>query len=248
MDEPQLDLSIVEINRIVGFIGYGRPNAPVWFVGIEEGLGDMSSSEAVRNLKARASFETIMDLRHAHHSRLWEKGAPIDWDKSPPKTQVWQYMSKIMRACSGHSDCCSNLDAAKDYVKMRLGRSNDKIGQTFLTEISPIPAANGKDKQWIDFFRKRDPELDRRMGERKNVLRALIKGNRHSLVICYGSRKKEFGDLLGVEWELICPRVFKARGNRHLLLPFFGFGQIGHPLIMDLFESGLLDMNEPSRV
>jgi hypothetical protein len=242
MDGPEPSLSIAEINRILGFIGYGRPDAPVWFVGLEEGLGDMNSGEAIRNLEARTSFESVMDLREAHHSRLCEKGSPIDWDISPPKTQVWQYMGKIMRGCNGHTDCCSNLEAAKEYVKMRLGRSDHDIGQTFLTELSPIPAANGKDKQWIDFLRKIDPGLDRKMGKRKEALQILTKGNPEALVICYGDRKKQFGDLLGIEWELVRPRVFKARGHRHLLLPFFGNGQISHTLILDLFKSGLLNM------
>ncbi len=246
MDVHQPSLSVAEINRIVGFIGYGRPDAPVWFVGLEEGLGDMSSAEAVKNLEARASFESVMDLRLAHHSRLWEKGSQINWDISPPKTQVWQYMGKIMRACNGQTDCCSNLESAKGYVKMRLGRSDHAIGQTFLTELSPIPAANGKDKQWIDFLRKREPEINRKIGERRATLQALVRENPNALVICYGNRKKEFGELLGIEWELIPPGVFKARGKRHLLLPFFGNGQISHQLILDLFKSGFLNMDERS--
>jgi hypothetical protein len=51
--KPQLHLSAEEIGRIVTFLGYGPTSAPVWFVGFEEGLGDMTSADTVRNLKAR---------------------------------------------------------------------------------------------------------------------------------------------------------------------------------------------------
>jgi hypothetical protein len=249
MEKLELNLSAPEIEKIVGFLGYGRPDAPVWFIGLEEGLGNMSSAEAVNNLKVRASFEAVMDLRRAHNSRLWEKGSLIDWDKNPPNTQVWQYMGKIMRACNQHMDCCSNLKAAKDYVKLRLGRSDSNVGQTFLTELSPIPAANGKDKRWTHFFKQSYPGLEGQIEKRKKELKTLIKANPHPLIICYGSRNegsrnKDFGDLLDVEWDSIRPRVFQARGHRHLLLPFFCCGQIGHPLILDLLKSGLLNLGE----
>jgi hypothetical protein len=52
------DLSIEEVEGIVRFLGYGRPSAPVWFIGLEEGLGKMNSEDDRKNLKARASFET----------------------------------------------------------------------------------------------------------------------------------------------------------------------------------------------
>jgi hypothetical protein len=91
----RVDLTSEEIQKIVGFAGYGRPDAPVWFLGLEEGLGDMSSAEAIKNLKERLRFDEVMDLRCAHHKRLWENGSPIDWGVSgqtkqfPNESLVW---------------------------------------------------------------------------------------------------------------------------------------------------------------
>ena len=96
----QPELSAEEVGRIVNFLGYGRPSAPVWFMGIEEGLGNMNSQDISANLKARASFENTMDLREAH-MRLRERGRPIDIENQPPSTQVWQWMAKIMLARQG---------------------------------------------------------------------------------------------------------------------------------------------------
>lgn len=52
----QLDLSSDEVDRIIGFLGYGRVSAPVGFIGLEEGLGRRNDLDAVPNLKARASL------------------------------------------------------------------------------------------------------------------------------------------------------------------------------------------------
>jgi hypothetical protein len=235
-------LSQEEIDRVVSFTGYGRIDAPVWFIGLEEGLGEMSSADTLANLKVRGSFENVMDLRSAHHLRLNEGGSPINWDKRPPKTQVWLYMAKIMRALNNQEDACSNLNAARQYVQTRLGRSKSGIGQTFLTELSPIPAARGNDKQWIEFFKAIDPKFDEKIANRKKALQLLIKDNPESLLVCYGNKKQEFAELLGVEWEMVAPRIFKARGHRHLLLPFFGNGQISHAVIMQLLRPGLLKL------
>ena len=59
---------------------YPLADLKFWFIGMEEGLGKMSSQDTVRNLKARASFEKTMDLREAH-MRLQEGGRPIDIEK-----------------------------------------------------------------------------------------------------------------------------------------------------------------------
>jgi hypothetical protein len=242
MSEANRGLSQEEIDRVVSFIGYGRVDAPVWFIGLEEGLGEMSSADTLANLKVRGGFENVMDPRNAHHLRLSEGGSPINWDKRPPKTQVWLYMAKIMRAFNNKEDSCSNLYAAKQYVQTRLGRSDTQIGQTFLTELSPIPAARGNDKQWIQFFRAIDPKFDQKIADRKKALQLLIKDNPESLLVCYGNKKQEFAELLDVEWEMVAPRIFKARGRRHLLLPFFGYGQMSHTVIMELLRPGLLKL------
>ena len=77
MAEANLDLSQDEIDKIVGFLGYGNPCAPVWFIGIEEGLGDANDADLSGNLHARGTFEEVMDLWRAH-KLLREEGQPVD--------------------------------------------------------------------------------------------------------------------------------------------------------------------------
>jgi len=246
--EEQFDLSPDEITRIVGFLGYGRLSAPVWFIGIEEGLGGMTPTDERWNLRARAAFEKTMDLHEAHKS-LHKGGRPIAIESKPPSTQVWKYMAKMMLADNGERDW-KNQQSVEEYIQFQLGRSN---GQTFLTELSPIPARGTAHKKWAAFFRERDPNLDSKLQERRNELRAELKGRRPYLVVCYGlGRKQDFAELLDVEWnepiDVKCKKkiakIYASKDGGCLLLPFFGYGQMCHKVIEVLLDLGLLG---PSR-
>lgn len=254
----QPELSTEEIGRIVNFLGYGRPSAPVWFMGIEEGLGNMNSQDISANLKARASFESTMDLREAH-IRLRERGRPIDIEKQPPSTQVWQWMAKIMLArqrIEDWSDLISTKEdirsharkhiqsCAKKYIQYQLGRYNDN---TFLTELSPIPAAKTTDQSFMSWFKENDTELEVKITRRRDELNRMLKENPHSLVICYGygnggDRARDFAKFLEVEWQSVtdCPGVCRSGDSKRLLLPFFGNGQMSYAVFVDLIRSGLL--------
>lgn len=235
------DWSPDETTRIIAFLGYGRPSAPVWFIGMEEGLGGMSSTDCCKNLKARATFESTMDLRKAH-LLLVQGGIPIDIEENTPSTQVWQYMAKIMLARQGDLTW-RNAGSYKRYVKTLLGREN---GDTFLTEISPIPSKNATGKEWNRFFRQKDPDLDAKLKLRYDELRKQIKDCDPTLIICYGiNRRRKFGELLGgVEWQPIFEDVYASPDRRRLLVPFFGNGQMSHKVIERMLEHGLLKASE----
>ena len=196
----------------------------------------MDSADTIRNLKARGSFENVMDL-HEAHLRLNENGHPIDIERNAPSTQVWQFMAKIMRACGGHEDWKDSA-SVKEYIRFRLGRSN---GDTFMTELSPIPAGDTKDKTWMTLFQQLDPELDSKIKQRKRELKRILKEYAPPLVICYGStRADDFADLLNVEWQSVCAGVCASLDSRRLLLPFFGNGRMSHSVIQDLLDRRLL--------
>jgi hypothetical protein len=76
-------LSNEEIATISNFLSYGSLHAPVWFIGIEEDLGQAGSHDIVKNLKARGSFAETVDLYKAH-CRLQKHGQPIDIETKPP--------------------------------------------------------------------------------------------------------------------------------------------------------------------
>jgi len=238
LDEPHLDLSAETIDSIVNFLGYGRASAPVCFIGIEEGIGDMTSNEAKMNLKARGHFEDTMDL-YCAHLRLLKGGKPIGIENKLPSTQVWRWMAKIMLAFRG-CDRWNDPELAKDYARFQLGRNN---GETFMTELSPIPAKNAGDKNWMQWFTEHDSELARKLSERRDKLKELLKQNSSSLVICYGSGRQkmdEFAKFLEVQWQPVCADTYISANSKMLLLPFFGNGRMSSKVIEELLRAGYL--------
>jgi hypothetical protein len=244
----RLELATQEVENIVGFLGYGSPTDSVWFVGIEEGLGGANSADAVENLKSRGTFDAVMDLRDAHHQRLRENGTLIDFDARPPSTQVWQWMAKIMRAYQDN-DNWGDIGRAKEYVRCCLGRSG---GATFLTELSPIPSNKTKNKAWLQAFRELDSELDKKIAERREKLLTLLSSSRPRMVICYGDGRgsaREYEQFFGARWIEFGERIKQGRGRAcpFLLLPFFGNGQMGHPVIEEMQKLGLLPAPRASK-
>jgi len=240
MDEIQLRLSAEQLSRIVAFLGYGDVSAKVWFVGIEEGLGDMTSEDIVRNLTARGGFDETMDLRDAHR-QLLSKGLPIDVEVNPPGTQVWRWMAKIMRADNGEAKWGDRM-LAREYVQFRLGRID---GETFLTELSPIPALKATDKSWLNWFAQEIPDLDSRLRRRNIRLAEVLRENDPALVICYGRKQAEkFAQLLAIEWRVVSAEISRSSDSRCLLLPFFGNGQMSRRIVGDLLRKNLVG---PSR-
>lgn len=231
-----LELSIEAMDAIISFAGYGNQSAPVWFIGFEEGLGKMDSEDTAKNLIARGAFEKTMDLNDAH-LRLSEGGKLIEIERQATFNPVWVWMAKIMLARKGHSGW-RNTERAKEYIRSQLGRST---GETFLTELSPIPSPNAKDQAWMRWFRERDLQLDTKMKQRQEALRRVLEVKPPPLVICYGSSRADaFAELLGTEWLPACDKVYKSSDSRCLLLPFFGHGRMSHSVIEGLLECGLL--------
>jgi len=183
-----LELSREQIENIIGFLGYGNPEESVWFVGIEEGLGKATTKDAIENLNARGSFQEIVDLRDAHHLKLKERGVLIDFDAKPPYTPVWQWIAKVM--------CASSESDWREYIKSSLGRTS---GETFLTELSPIPSSKAADKVWAEALQRLDAKQTEKIERRKRALLQLIDEKRPHMVICYGNGKvkaREFENFL----------------------------------------------------
>jgi hypothetical protein len=146
-------------------------------------------------------------------------------------------MAKIMRARDGH-ETWEDKDEANDYIRTQLGRFG---GQTFMTELSPIPASNKADKKWMQMFERLDPQLARKLEEREENLKQILKESSPRLVICYGLPKaKDFAKLLCIEWKPFNERIFTSADSRCLLLPFFGQGQMSGDIIEQLLNAKLL--------
>ena len=135
----------------------------------------------------------------------------------------------------------STSKAAKEYVKRKLGRSG---GDTFLTELSPIPKGKNNDTRWVTEFERCYANLGKEIESRRDQLKKLLRERASSppLVICYGeSKRAQFEELLQVKWRPVFFGVHSAIDSKHLLLPFFGQGHMSDCVIARLRDLGLLN-------
>jgi hypothetical protein len=185
-----------------------------------------------------------MDL-YVAHQKLKEDRAMMDIRTKTSFTPVWVYEAKMKLAMEGRKDWSNNkanrkaiLEDAKNYIRFKLGRTG---GDTFLTELSPIPRKRASDPYWMDAFR-RIPTVDQQIENRRNKLKSLLKESIPSRVICFGERPNEFESLLDIEWFAPISSSKKIRSSsdrKCLLLPFFG-RQMSHAVIESLVQNDLL--------
>lgn len=224
------------IANILGFIGYGNLAAPLWFIGLEEGLGGMDDADVAANLVARGRFDETMDLAQSHMT-LVERGRPYDLSQRDRFTPVWLWMARFARAIEGAPDW-QDLELAKEYVRNRLGRSD---GSTFLTYGSPIPEQGLHTRQWTNLVRQTELEVQGLLDRRVARIRALIELHRPSIVICHGtSATGKYQSLLpAMHWRPIPGggsflAAQNERGLRGFITPFFGVGQMSFDKATDL--------------
>jgi hypothetical protein len=175
-----MSLSTDKWNRIERFIGYGRQDAPVVFVGIEEGLSKESALET--DLLRRAEFDSIMDLRVAHRGIA---GADRFLDIGNPACQrTWRPMCDLMLRRRDASST-PTLKMRSQYQAAELGAVD---GDTLLTELLPYP--HRKTGDWL--YKELRPHKTRKEYEasvlpiRLEVLSEAMRQWPRELIVCYG--------------------------------------------------------------
>jgi hypothetical protein len=225
---PVNGLTQEQINCIRGFLGYGNPAASVWFIGLEESIGEMSESDVRHNLKARGQWSPVMDLFESHLT-LVEGGAPYDIRHRSRYTQVWTWIAKFARAHGGASNW-DDLSLAKTYVRESLGRFS---GDVFMTYVMPIPESGLHTREWTDCLHASGGSPNEALARRRSALQALIERHKPKIVICHGTTKTNaYQSLLpNAEWDVltVAPKILAATatyGGRFFITPFFGNGQM----------------------
>ena len=231
-----------EIANILGFLGYGNPAGPIWFVGIEEGLGGQTEADSEQNWLARGTFEPIMDLYDAH-MRLCANGNKIDITTMKRLPQAWLWMARIALAHNGFSEW-ENQSAVTNYVCSKLGRKSEG---TFLTELSPVPRASGNDQRWKKAVDLNDRKVVDLIEGRRRTLQKLLSEHRPDLIVSYGTgthRLPQHQDFFGLGgWKVksvkgVDRRFYISGDGRGLVLPFFGQGMMTRKLFAGLAEGG----------
>lgn len=228
------DLTCDNAKRILSFIGYGTLSAPFWFIGLEEGLKSDDHEDLQHNLRSRGAWLQTMDLAEAC-LRLRDNRSPLNIESYKYAwTPTWWWMARVCRYLTCGPDSGTDEKAkneakkkTKNYVRHNLGRKN---GQSFLTELSPIPARNlNEGAIWLNFFRGVEAKTDTLINQRLSHLRSLIAKHQPPFIFCYGAERDKFKALLpGREWKPVGDRseISVLPNSIAVLMPFFGVGQL----------------------
>ena len=208
--------------------------------------------------KARANFESHDGFARGPHAFAGTR-SPHRHRKSAPVYSGLAMDGENHAARQGYEECSDLVSAKEDtrsrarkhiqscarmYIQYQLGRSNDN---TFLTELSPIPAAKTTDQSFMSWFRENDTELEVKITRRRDELNRMLKENPQSLVICYGygnggDRAHEFAKFLGVEWQSVpgCPGVCRSGDSSVCCCHSLATAQMSYAVFVDMIRSGLL--------
>ncbi len=160
-----------QIERLLAFKGYGNPKGKLWFLGMEE-HGDGS----LRELQIRADqFDEVEDLYAAHRKVFPDSDMSLH-------VPVWATMSRIALRLSGSVSWNAREDATS-YQMQRLGR---REGETFLTELLPLPARDTASWPYDAIYPTRAAYRAAVLPQRVEILGNLIEAHTPETVFCYG--------------------------------------------------------------
>lgn len=171
-------LTRVQQNKLFKFVGYGRLDAPVWFVGLEEGV---DPSKAVERIEPRLTFRKVedclkasekLDVMHYHH---------VD---RPKIARYWGTCARVMLRLERRRVTKAHVRA---YQRDELGR---KSGQTLLTQLLPMPSPATSAWPYDELLGMTRAEYTARvLPQRVEMFRTLAKRHRPKLVVCYGKNR-----------------------------------------------------------
>lgn len=130
----------IDWDRIEAFVGYGNIEAPLVFVGVEEGL---AKPEALHeDLLWRSTFKPIMDAKEAHEGIA---DGPSLFSVKPRRQATWRVMTDVMLRFNGETfrSKADRREQRKAYRPLALGRS---VANSLLVELLPYP--NKKKAAW----------------------------------------------------------------------------------------------------
>ncbi len=168
-------LTDTELDHLLNFIGYGKLNADVWFLGMEEGGG------GANNIRSRLRFRPVEDCAEAHKILGITKFHTGQNIIQP----TWRGMCYIMLRLEGKP---VDRESIRNYQADYLGRFR---GNSLLCELMPIPKPKVKVwdyKMLITQFRSAKEYFQVVKLRRVNYLRGLIQKHHPKVVIGYGKK------------------------------------------------------------
>lgn len=162
-----------ELEQLLNFVGYGKLDADVWFLGMEEAGG----GEA--NIRARLKFRTVEDCAEAHQIL----GITKHHTGKKVIQRTWWGMCYLMLRLAGQP---ADRESIRNYQADALGRFQ---GNSLLCELMPIPKP--AIHQWgyeslLPQYKLAEAYYQTVKPRRVQYLQTLIQTHRPKTVIGYG--------------------------------------------------------------
>lgn len=219
------DASAIAWERIEQFVGYGRPDAPVIFLGMEEGA---DNARLVPDLLGRSLTGPYGEI-----------------SREGPTQRTWSRMCELMLRREGVARPTGEERLA--YQRARLGKLN---GDTLVAELMPYPCQDAVG--WPEIYRSRfatRSEYLATMGPRRQaMLREILSSSPRELIVCYGKTHwPYYRAIFGVEPQSTGRpfEICKWGSARVVLAPHFVSRAFNSNAQMEAFAAEVLA--EPSK-
>jgi hypothetical protein len=169
------------------FFGYGRWDAPFWFIGPEPGGAHSGDNLEQRYQSWKGlGFEPVVDCA-AHH-----RGIPLTkWHQPRPPTQAtWRQLIRLLLSYKGEP---TDIEAIRAYQRDKWGNST---GETCVIELSGLASPNLRTPQARTTFLSRRIERIREEALTHNP----------EFIVMYGVGQRK-------EWEQIAGTTFDSNGT-----------------------------------
>lgn len=200
--------------RLQNFFGYGSLGAPVWFVGMEEGLGHKTDIEKKLAIRFRAADgKHTIDMRRdlielTEHMKWFVPGGSIQ--------PTWKYPIALYLYLK------NGKEVFKEHIRAHqievLGDIARKVTTT--VELMPLPSQKADESTWlykkygIDGLSSRKDYLATYKKMRALKLRELIGKHKPRLIIFFSlGYRKDWEFVMGAEAKEVTPQFFSGETN-----------------------------------
>jgi hypothetical protein len=182
-----MDESMLAMAR--GNYGYGRWEAPYWFMGPEQGMGPHENNDL--NLRVQTWLDLgsreLNDCRE-FHCRIHE----TRWHCKKPKVQLqrtWRpLLLLLMTFLDGQADYVkAGNESLRIYQRDRWGSLEERLGETCVIELSGLAAPNAKKAKDTGML----------LPSRIEHMCGKIRNYRPKLVVMYGREQKDSWNAIG---------------------------------------------------
>lgn len=179
-----------------GFYGYGDLEAPLWFIGMEEGGGG-SAAEVTKKMRVwQQRGRMLLEDVAGYHDAVVEGGF-----RSITKQNTWSALSRIQL---GYTSAATSGSAVRSHWQKQLGRWGSA---TCIMELNPLPSPSITTWKYpeftdIPFLANRVAYNARYRANRIASIRDMLMQSSPQAVVFYGKKYEKFwAEIAGVTFE-----------------------------------------------